>query len=145
VVGAAWWEVRDDGAPMLSMCVMQIRPLKNVSDLSFPFAEVWLPSLQSYCASYSLASASRSIVRHESVSYMSCFPPNPVLSILNVVGLPASIIPFLFNPMEVLPPAWSMGAWWANVTTNLRPRRSLSCAMVKALRASYTPWDMLSV
>jgi len=59
--------------------------------------------------------------------------PEPVFNKLNVVGRDASIILFRLTPVLPL----SGGAWCANVTTSLRPRKSLSCAVFNALSASW--------
>ena len=64
--------------------------------------------------------------------------PVPALfSRLSVVGLPTSLIALRFlAPTPGPPAAESMGAWFAYVTTSLRPRRSLSWACLRAFSAS---------
>lgn len=63
--------------------------------------------------------------------------PAPALfSMLSVVGLPTSLTGRRYLDAGPCAPEASSGAWFAYVTTSLRPRTSLSCACASAFSAS---------
>jgi hypothetical protein len=71
--------------------------------------------------------------------------PSPLFIMLNVVGRPDSVMTFRCRePAVPYGAPGSTGACCANVTTSLRPRRSLLWAVLRAFSASYTIQAMQS-